>query len=112
MLERIYNYFCGYVTVHLKCSQPERFLNMVVINNIYLWNLKKLSYNEMTFSVSAKGFKALKKIVYEVRAKVKIIKKTGFFMLARKVKKKKLMVSFLTLSFILIIFFSCLILDI
>ncbi len=112
MLDRIYNYFTGYVTVRVKTNQPERFLNITVINNIYLWDLKKLSENEMTFNISVKGFKKLRKIVWDVKSKVKIIKKSGFFILRRKITGKKIIFIGLIPVTFMIIFLSSLILDI
>ncbi|MBE7013725.1 MAG: sporulation protein YqfD [Ruminococcaceae bacterium] len=112
MMGRIYNYFTGYVTVRVKTNQPERFLNIAVINNIYLWDLKKISENEMTFNVSPKGFKKLRKIVWDVKSKVKIIKKSGFFILRRKISAKKIIFIGLIPATLIIIFLSSLILDI
>ena len=112
MMGRIYNYFTGYVTVRVKTNQPERFLNIAVINNIYLWDLKKISENEMTFNVSPKGFKKLRKIVWDVKSKVKIIKKSGFFILRRKISAKKFIFIGLIPATLIIIFLSSLILDI
>lgn len=112
MLERIYNYFTGYVTVKVKTSQPERFLNIIVLSNIYLWDLKRISENEMTFNISPKGFKKLRKIVYEVRSKVKILDKKGFFLLRRKIKSKKIIFLGVIPVIFIIMFLSSLILDI
>lgn len=112
MLDRIYSYFKGYVTVRVKTNQPERFLNITVINNIYLWDLKKISENEMTFNISVKGFKKLRKIVWDVKSKVKIIKKTGFFILRRKITARKIIFIGLIPATFMIIFLSSLILDI
>ena len=89
MTEKIYNYFKGFVRVKISTRQPERFLNMAVINNIYLWNIERPSDKEIIFSVSLKGFKKLRKAVYSVRGRVKILKKHGFFLLLRKLKSKK-----------------------
>lgn len=112
MLDRIYNYFKGYVTVRVKTNQPERFLNITVINDIYLWDLKKISENEMTFNISVKGFKKLRKIVWDVKSKVKIIKKSGFFILRRKINARKIIFIGLVPALFMIIFLSSLILDI
>ncbi len=89
MPEKIYNYFKGYVRVKITTPQPERFLNIAVINNIYLWDIERSSANEIIFSVSAKGFKKLRKIVFSVRGRVKILKKRGFFLFLRRLKSKK-----------------------
>lgn len=112
MLEKIYNYFTGYVTVKVKTNQPERFLNITVLNNIYLWDLKRISENEMTFNISPKGFKRLRKIVYEVPSKVKILNKKGFFLFKRKIKSKKIILSGIIPVIFVMMFLSSLILDI
>ena len=112
MIERIYNYFKGYVTLRITLNQPERFLNMLIINNIYLWDLKRVSPNEIILSTSVYGFKKMRKIIYEVKAKVKVIKKCGFFQFKKKVLNKKIILSGFILSTVFILFLSSLILDI
>lgn len=112
MIERFYNYYKGYITLKVKTNQAERFLNIAVNNNIYIWNLIRISENEMTFNVSVKGFKKLRKIAYETKAKVKIIKKTGAFRLIRKIKSKKVILLGFLPGILFLIFLGSLILDI
>ncbi|MBE7020820.1 MAG: sporulation protein YqfD [Ruminococcaceae bacterium] len=112
MTERIYNYFTGWVRVKITTSQPERFLNMAVINNIYLWDIERPLSGEIVFSVSKKGFKKLRKIVYSVRGRVKILKKKGLFLFLRKLKSKKIILFGLIPLIIMIGFLSSLILEI
>ncbi len=112
MTEKIYNYFKGFVRVKITTFQPERFLNMAVINNIYLWDIERPSDKEIVFSVSLKGFKKLRKPVYSVRGRVKILKKSGFFLLLRKLKSKKVIVFGLIPIIIALTVFSSMILEI
>lgn len=112
MLDSIYNFYRGFVTVKVKSPQIERFLNMARRENIYIWNLKKLSANEITFSVSVKGFKNLRKTVYKTSSKVKIINKTGAFKYLGRLNKRKFLVYSFLISFILLMGLNSLILDI
>ena len=112
MPEKIYNYFKGYVRVRITTPQPERFLNMAVINNIYLWEIERPTATEIIFSVSARGFKKLRKIVYMVRGRVEILNKKGFFLLIRKFKSKRLILFGLIPIITAILILSSMILEI
>ena len=112
MLEKIYNYFIGYVTVKITTNQPERFLNILIIKHIYLWDLQKVSDNELIFKISVNGLKKLKSPVYEVRGKVKIINKKGLFTLKKRFKNKKILIPGIFLIIFFLMFLSSLILDI
>ena len=112
MPERIYNYFKGYVRVKITTPQPERFLNMAVINNIYLWEIERPNATEIIFSVSARGFKKLRKIVYMVRGRVKILNKRGFFLAVRKFRRKRLILWGLIPVIIINLILSSMILEI
>ena len=112
MLDKIYNFFLGYVTVKIITNQPERFLNILLIKQIYLWDLKKISENELIFNISARGFKKLKNPVYEVNGKVKIINKKGLFTLKKKFRNKKILLPGIFLVIFFFMLLSSLILDI
>ena len=112
MPEKIYNYFKGYVRVKITTPQPERFLNMAVISNIYLWEIERPSTTEIIFSVSVRGFKKLRKIVYMVRGRVKILNKRGFFLLLKKFKDKRLILFGLIPVILLNLILSSMILEI
>lgn len=112
MIESIYNFYKGFVTVKVISPQIERFLNMARNENIYIWNLKKLSPNEITFSVSVKGFKNLRKTVYKTSSKVKIINKKGAFRYLGRLNRRKFLVYSFIFSFILLMALNSLILDI
>ncbi len=91
----ILNYFKGYVEVSIKGRQPERFINLVMQKNIYLWDVKRKE-NEITFKISKKGFFLLRSAAFKTGIRIRILKKKGFFIFVRKIKKRKL----LAISFI------------
>ena len=75
LTEKIYNFCKGYVKIRLKSNRIERFLNLSVNRNIYLWDVERTAEDEIIFSVSAKGFKKLREIAYETFSEIKILKK-------------------------------------
>lgn len=107
----ILNYFKGYVTVSIKGRQPERFINLVTRENIYLWDVKRKD-GEIVFKVSKKGFRLLRAPAYKTGIKVKILKKKGFFLVVRKIKRKKLLTACLLTAFVLLNLLSSFVLKI
>lgn len=112
MLENIYNYYKGYLRIRVRSNQVERFLNIAVNNNIYIWNLKKISDSEIVLNVSPEGFKKLRKPAYETSSKIKILNKKGAFRLIKRIKKRKIFLYGLILLSVFLLFMSSLILDI
>ena len=41
---RIWNYLRGYAIIIVKGLKIERFINLAVVNNIYIWDIEKLDY--------------------------------------------------------------------
>ena len=112
MLERIYNFYKGYVNIKVCGNQTERFLNLAVKSGIYIWNLKRISDKEITLSVSVKGFKKLRKAAFETGSKIKILDKKGFNRYVVRLKKKKILLYGSLIGFVLIFILSSFVLDI
>ena len=93
-------------------NQIERFLNIAVNSNIYMWNLQKISDSEITFCVSPDGFKKLRKSAYETSSQIKILNKKGAFVLTKKLKRRKIFLYGTVILSVFLIFISSLILDI
>lgn len=107
----IYNYFGGYVTVSISGRQPERFINLCMQKNIYIWNLNRLG-DKIEFNISKKAFFLIRHIAFRTGIRVRILKKNGFFLLLRKLKKRKLLISVFLVFFILINILSSFVLKI
>jgi len=107
----VFNYFGGYVTVSISGRQPERFINLAMRKNIYIWNLKRVD-KKITFNISVKGFFMLKPIAFRSGVRVRILKKNGFFLFLRKIRKRKLLFSLLVTAFLFLNILSSFVLDI
>ena len=112
MLERIYNFYKGYVNIRVCGNQTERFLNLAVKNSIYIWNLKRISSDEIIFSVSVKGFKKLRKAAFDTGSKIKIISKKGLNRYIARIKRRKTLVWSAIIGVVLISVISSFVLDI
>ncbi len=88
----IYNYIRGYVVIEVSGFSVERFINLAVYRNIYLWDIQ---YNngKAQMKVSIKGFKLLKHCAKKTKCKVKIKNKLGYPFLAFKYRKRKVFIS-------------------
>lgn len=112
MVEKIYNFYKGYVKIEVESDQPERFINMAVNKNIYIWNLEKISERKITLCVSVKGFKSLRKAAYETSSSVKLVTKNGMFNYINKIKRRKIFLYGSIICAVFTLFISSLILEI
>jgi similar to stage IV sporulation protein len=84
-----YKYLKGYVKVRATGGNIERFLNMTIKEKIYVWSIKKISFNTAIFYVSINGFMKLRKNAKETKTKIKILEKIGIPIFLRKSQKRK-----------------------
>lgn len=87
---KLWNYFKGYVIIRVEGLTLEKFINLAVNKDIYLWDIKRIEYTVLEGKVSIKGFKLLKEVVKRVGCRVYIIEKNGFPFLLEKLKKRKM----------------------
>lgn len=88
---KIWNYFKGYVIIRIEGLTLERLLNLALVNNIYLWDVKRINNIEIEVTLSIQGFKELKKLVKKVGCKVEIKEKRGLPFLLERLKKRKML---------------------
>lgn len=100
---KIWNYLKGYVIIRIEGLTLERLLNLALVNNIYLWNVRRISSLEIEVTLSIPGFKELKSLVKKVGCKVELIEKRGLPFILHRLKKRKM------LGFGFIIFWSIII---
>lgn len=112
LFTRIVDFFQGYVVLYLEGIHLERFLNMAINEDIYLWDLKRLSETTMRLKVSRKGFKRLRHLAYKTKTKVSLCGKYGYFRWRKKALARKFFILSVLLAVVLIAFLSSLVLDI
>jgi similar to stage IV sporulation protein len=103
---RIWNYFRGYAIIIVKGLKIERFINLAVVNNIYIWDIEKLDYTTVKAKIGLENFGKLRDIVRKTDSSVSILAKRGFPFIVRNVKRRKLFYASLLSLFIFIYIMS------
>lgn len=101
MLLKLYRYVNGYVKVRIQGGSPERFLNLCINHDIYIWNLKNID-NDYEFNISIKGVKRLRPILKKTRTRLKIIEKCGLPFFLFRYRKRKLFFLGVVICFLMI----------
>lgn len=103
---RIWNYFRGYAIIIVKGLKIERFINLAVVNNIYIWDIKKLDYTTVKAKIGLENFGRLRDIVRKTDSSVSILNKRGFPFIIKNVKRRKLFYTCLLSLFVFIYIMS------
>lgn len=98
---RIWNYLRGYAIIIVKGLKIERFINLAVVNNIYIWDIEKLNYTTVKAKIGLENFRRLRDIVRKTDSSVSILNKRGLPFVLRNIRRRKLFYSGL---FLLIVF--------
>lgn len=95
-------YILGYVNISVEGYYIERFINVSISKNIFLWNtkIKKSTYAEV--NVGIKDFKKLKEIARKTQCQIKINYKCGMPFIMNRYRKRKIFGIFLALIMCLI----------
>ena len=97
------NYITGYINIKVESFFLERFINICISKNIFLWNIKRKKSTIMYANISIKDFKRLKNIAKKTKSKVKIENKKGIPFLLYKYRKRKLFLIFFAIMIIWLI---------
>lgn len=84
----IAHYRKGIVLIEIQSLIPEKFINLMWKNNIYIKNIKKKSITTMTMEINLKDYYNIKNIAQKTGTKIKIIKRRGILFLIIKLKKR------------------------
>ncbi|HYE81175.1 MAG TPA: sporulation protein YqfD [Clostridia bacterium] len=103
---RIWNYFRGYAIIIVKGLKIERFINLAVVNNIYIWDIEKLDYTTVKAKIGLENFGRLRDIVRRTDSSVSIIAKRGLPFIIRNIKRRKLFYAGLLSLFVFIYIMS------
>ena len=111
MLMKLLNWFRGFLTVRIRGTAPERFINLCCNKKIFLWDLRRIE-EDYQFRISIKNYKNLKPIAKKTGMVPRIIHKHGLpFVLHRNRKRKGFFIGIL-LCIILVYIMSLFIWDI
>lgn len=90
MLLSLWNYIRGYVIIEVTGFSLERFINLAMYHNIYMWDIERKE-NTLTLKTSIDGFKSLKPYAKKSRCRLKIKQKKGVPFQANRYRKRKML---------------------
>ena len=88
---RIWNYLRGYVIIRVEGLTLEKFINLAIARNIYLWDIVRVDYITLESKVGIKGFKELREVVKRVGCKASIVEKKGYPFFIHRFKYRKML---------------------
>lgn len=88
MLAKIYCFLRGYVEIIVKSRFIERFINICIRRNIYLWDIHRKNEYETNMKMSMRSFHKIRPIAKKTHSRVRICKKGGMPMIFHKYKKR------------------------
>lgn len=80
-------YFTGIITVKVTGKGLERLLNVLIRNDIVIWNIKRHGAHTVTFQVKLKDAFKLRHFVRGSECKLSFLKRTGFPFLWKSLRK-------------------------
>ena len=85
----------GYVNISVQGYYIERFINMCISKNIFLWNVDQEKSTYAHANVGIKNFKKLKEVAKKTKCKIKLEDRRGIPFLMNKYRKRKIFFIFI-----------------
>ncbi|MDK2835637.1 MAG: hypothetical protein PWP21_414 [Thermosediminibacterales bacterium] len=102
---KLWNYFFGYVIIKVKGPALEKFLNITVNQDIFLWDVFRIDKDSIQAKVCIMNFKKLKPIARKTKCRVFLVSKRGLPFTFHRIKKRKMLIAgaclFLVLLYVL-----------
>lgn len=106
LIVKLWNYFKGYVIIKIEGFALEKFLNLLVKEEIFVWDIVRESNTCIYAKISKGDFVQLKKIIKKVSCRIEIIDKKGIPFWLVRIKKRKFLVIGATFALISIYFLA------
>ena len=103
---KLWNFLKGYVIIKIEGLSIEKFLNLIMVNDVYIWDIERKNYTTIVAKVSLKGFKEIVSFAKKTNCRVSVISKKGLPFVISRLKRRKLLVLGAIVSLILIYAFS------
>lgn len=100
------NYILGYVNIIVEGFFTERFINICMSKNIFLFNIKRDKSTIIYANVGIHDFKSVVQIAKQTKCKVKIKKKSGLPFIFNRYRKRKIFVGALAIIICTVIYLS------
>ncbi len=106
---KIWHYIRGYVIIKIEGFTLEKFLNLLVKEEMFIWDVHHQSSTCIFLKVSRRDFAHLKSIIRKVSCHLEIVDKKGLPFIYWRLKKRKFLVGGATLGLVIIYILSSLI---
>lgn len=103
IVNKLWYFFRGNITISVRGSSLERFVNLALSRGIILWDIKRRGNYSLVAKTSIHNFKNIKKAARLSKCKVKILRKSGFPFFMKDLKSHKYM-AFGAILFCLVIY--------
>ncbi|WP_446898751.1 sporulation protein YqfD [Clostridium sp. LBM24168] len=80
------------ITIEIRSIIPERFINLIWKNDVYIKNIKKKSITTIVMDIKLQDYYKIARIAKKSGVKIKIIKRWGLSFLILKLKKNRMMI--------------------
>ncbi len=100
------NYILGYLNIEIEGYFVEKFINICISKNIFLWNIKRTKSTVAYSNIGINNFRKVCKIAKDTKCRVKIKSKKGLPFIFNRYKKRKAFFAFLLLLTVSIISLS------
>lgn len=104
-LSKILRFLKGFIRVEISGIKTSEFLNCLIKNNIYTWNISKIK-NKIYINIYLKNYRLLYNLSKGYNIKIKIYQKYGLYFYIKKYKKRCGVVVGILLFFIILIIMS------
>ena len=92
----------GYYTVTVEGLDTESFLNYLIRNKIYVYNVNRMEKSKIQFNIDRNNYKKLKKIHRSNKFKIKVKKQTGIPFITKRIYTYRGMVICAIISLIIL----------
>jgi len=96
----------GQVTIEVNALMPEKIINVLWDNEIYICNIVKIDLATIRFTIYFKDYKHTEALIKKSKGKVRIVNTSGIIVLLMKLKRKVSLVIGAGLFFIVIFILS------
>ena len=96
----------NYIYVTIEGLNPEKFINLAILNGIELWDIERISFTEMGFKMTGEQFKHLRKIAKKTNCRVKINKKNGIIFVLKRMTRRVFFIAGLLIFFVILFVMS------
>lgn len=111
-LQNTYNFCKGYSEIQVEGYFVERFVNLCLIRNIKIWDIKKVTEGTIKLKIDEKNLKEIEELLKITYSKMKIVRKEGIPKIKKLYRKRYGFILISVLSYMVVSIFSLFIWDI